>query len=271
MKVRDADALSADFARNRPDSFAQVLRAADASSIRAVLNELPPALPASVMARLPVPLILEVLEGSSEDVPEWLEEAPFDDAALLISRLPQHISSEQLSRVKSQRRRIRLKQYLNYPPHSLGALVSQPALVLSASTSLDEILAKLRDVAGEAFHGVVVLGEQNRYAGMLDPWHLLARGNSAAPAGDFVRAVPVLRPEMAAFSALSDSAWESHSRLPVVDHEGRFLGMIEYIDLLDVAPPESPREVRVLAALTEGFVRSCAALLRNTLTARPRA
>ncbi len=265
----DTGELGNDFARLRPDDFARVLRQGQPDEIRAVLRALPAELPVGVLARLPVELLLTLLESEHERLPEWLEAASFDAVTRLLGRLAPPRALALANAVDDRQARRRLLQHLNYPPHTLGSLVARPLLTFSTATPLDEVLSLLRDTELRDESAVVVLDADSRFAGMLDPWRLLGRGSAAATAGEFVRAVPILRPETSAVNALADPGWNDHLHLPVIDHERRLLGVITYAVLQDaVAGNRLGQEGRIAAELVESFARACGGLLERLLNVR---
>ena len=126
--MTEPDFLNADFARKHPDLFARSLGRGEAEEIAAVLEALPIAVAASIVSRLPASKV-QALQALDQQLDEkWLANAPVEDAKTLLSRMPRERSLMLVNSLTSRKRRHRLLQYLNYPAHSIGALVTDVPL-----------------------------------------------------------------------------------------------------------------------------------------------
>jgi CBS domain-containing protein len=72
------------------------------------------------------------------------------------------------------------------------------------------------------------------YLGSVKHWEERVRKSLAATAGDLMTKDPVVaRPQMTAHDAGGLIAEHGHNRLPVVDDEGRLLGVVTRVDVLE--------------------------------------
>lgn len=222
--MADVDALNADFARKHPDVFASILARGDEKEITTVLDRLPPAIAMSVASRLPASRISELLSSDEQTVMTWLADAPVDDAINLLGQIPRERCLVLVNSLQDRDRRRRFLQYLRYPSHSVGALVTDVPLKFASDIAAEEILEELREIDTDTTGPAVVILTEGRYLGLLDVWKLFAGEPVTGPARNYVIAVPPLHAETPVASALSDPNWLVYNWLAVVDHEHRVLG-----------------------------------------------
>jgi Mg/Co/Ni transporter MgtE len=221
-----SDPLLSDFARTHTDEFAAVLARGERSELVDVLQSLPAPLAVAVAARLPQQRLSELDAAERERLAGWLGEADFDDAAALVGRLPREAGLALVAAVADPQRQHRLAQFLHFPEHCVGAVVSSVPVQVQEDTPLPGVLAELRAAGSGEPVPAVVLSAAARLLGELDLWKLLLRGDDAGQAGDYARPIPVLHPEISLVAASELPHWSEHAWLPVVDHDDRLLGCV---------------------------------------------
>lgn len=267
--MADTDILNADFARKFPDKFARLLGRGDHSEITQVLKRLPGPVAASVVARLPASRIDLLLGAGASDAAHWLEDAPFNDAVALLSRIPRERSLVLVNSLKNRERRRRLLQYLRYPAHSVGALVTDAPVRIGCDTTIDDLLTELQSFDRNKSRQVVIVDSHGVYFGMLDAWRLLAGGPASGTAADFVVQVPPVHPETSLAAAVKDAAWNDHNWLPVIDHERRVVGGVSRGSVFNAASKfaHDARPGRdILSVLVGDVVHLFGELLTRSLT-----
>jgi magnesium transporter len=221
-----ADLLTTDFAQKHPDAFAKILGRGEPADIARVLRSLPPSMATAIIARLPTSRVTALLALGKHPDPKWLSSAPLDDTLMLLSRLPRENCLALINSLGESERRHELLQFLKYPAHSLGALVSAVPVRVMADMPAHEALAELRQLdSGDPGLLTVVRGD-GRYLGTLDLWSLLAKDPPPGQVRDYTLPTPALHPETSIVSARDDADWNNNNCLPVVDHEGRLLGAV---------------------------------------------
>lgn len=269
--MADTDVLNADFARKYPDKFARLLGRGDGNEISEVLKKLPRPVAASVVARLPASRIDLLLGAAEPDAAHWLADAPFNDAVALLSRIPRERSLVLVNSLKHRERRRRLLQYLKYPPHSIGALVTDAPFRIGSDTGVDEALAELRTFERDDPRPVVVVAPDGTYFGLLDPWRLLTGETPHGAVAEFTTKVPAIHPETSLAAAVKDPGWNDYSWLPVIDHERRILGGVSRRGVFAAASKiaHDARPGRdVLSVLVGDVVHLFGELLTRTLSRR---
>lgn len=222
--MSDVDALNADFARKHPDAFANVLVRGEEAEINTILNRLPPAVAVMVASRLPMSRMSELLRDHEDAVASWLADAPVNDAITLLGRIPRERCLALVNSLADRERRRRFLQYLQYPSHSVGALVTDVPLKFAADTPAEKVLADLREIDTDTTGPAVVILSEGRYLGLLDIWKLYAGEAVSGPIRNYLTAAPPLYAETPVASAIADPGWYSYNWLPVIDHEERVLG-----------------------------------------------
>ena len=119
-----ADVLSLDFASHDPAAFARTLSQGRPREIADILNSMPLGDAAAVAARMPVKRLGALVATDKVDARAWLMAANLDDAVRLAGQLPREHILALIESVDDTKRRNRLLQFLKYPAHSVGSVVS---------------------------------------------------------------------------------------------------------------------------------------------------
>ncbi len=268
--MADIDPLSLDFAVRHPDSFARVLGRGETDEIARIIDSLSPDRKASIIGRLPTPVIARLLESERQPA-EWLVDAPFDDAVILLSRLPREKRLALVNRVEDRDRKRRLLRHEQYPAHTVGSLVSDVPRRLQAESAATDVVAELREPDAEARGPVVVVDADGRYLGVLDRWRLLLCDRPTGQVGDYLLDVRAVRPETPTATVVLDEQWHTRNWLPVIDHRDRVLGAVSRERVFRAAGAhfENVRGASdVLIDLLADLVHVCEAVLVKALSRR---
>lgn len=219
-----SEILVADFAQRDPERFALVLAQGSFEELLAVLDTVPRSTAAAVAGRLPADAFDRLASDRFDTLCAWLNSASFDDAVVLLGRVSRARAIELVDRVEHDRLQRKLRQFMNFPEHCVGAIVKSVVVQVREDTPVAEVLSELRGAGGSEEIPAVVLNASGRLAGRLDLWKLLLTEAPLGTAGDFVAPVPVLHPETSIASAVELEYWNEHQWLPVVDGDHRVLG-----------------------------------------------
>lgn len=222
--MADVDPLLADFARQSPSEFARMLGRGEPDDIAALLEKLPPSSKAAIVSRLTPTRVDAILALGDSTMGEWLNDSPLDDAIRLLGRLPRERCLPLVNSLKNYKRRQKLLQYLHYPAHTLGALVSDALIRFGADVPATEVLQDIRKIGADKERPIVILHKDGRYLGLLDLTKLIAHETPTGPIRDYASIAPALRPETTLSSAQQDPSWHTYNWLPVIDREQRLLG-----------------------------------------------
>ena len=224
------DVLLVDFARNDQERFAAALGQESYEELLDILIQLPAELAVPVAARLPYRQLIQLVGNEADRVTSWLGSARVDDAALLIGRLPRERGIGLVNDMVDNERRRRLLQFLHFPAHCVGSVVTTAMVQVVEDAPVAEALAELRDADSAADRSgeipVVVLDGSGRYSGKLDLWRLLLDRNLTGQVRNYVLPAPTLRAEINLGGVRELAEWHEHLWLAVVDHEDRVLGVV---------------------------------------------
>lgn len=262
--MSNGNRLTLDFARKHPDDFARILGRGETREIADVLLSLPAATAASIASRLSASRVRAILAAETRVENDWLRAASLDDAKTLLSRMPREHSLTMVNAIEDRNRRRKLQQHLNYPAHSVGALVTDVPLRFSSAASADDVLAELRKLQSEDPPLVAILEADGRYLGTLDAWGLLLHKKSGKDLRALVIRTPSLHPETSLTSAAGDPGWKHNHWLPVIDHEQKLLGAITRASLFSAI--ENPQAGNAASGhLVEELVSDLMRLLGDVL------
>jgi CBS domain-containing protein len=227
-------------ARLHPAQLADLVEAASHNEgeeiIKAVGED--PELEADVFEELEASHQREFLEDRSDDeVAEVLARMELDDAADLVSELPEERREEVLALLPPVQRR-RLRALLGYDAATAGGLMSPDFVCVYPQATREDVLERLRvsRASAETLSWVFVMSSSKRLTG-------------AIPLADLLRAEPELRiGEVAGIprTVRPDADLEEIARLmtdfdltvvPVIDEEERLLGVVTVDDVLELVLP----------------------------------
>jgi Mg/Co/Ni transporter MgtE len=262
--MSSSNKLTLDFARKHPDDFARVLGRGEPREMADVLANLPAATAASIASRLSASRVRAILAAEPRFEDDWLREASLDDAKTLLSRMPRGHCLTVVNAIADRSRRRKLLQYLNYPAHSVGALVTDVPLRFSSASTAADVIAELREQDAKNPPLVAIVSPDGRYLGTLNAWGLLMQQKAGRELREFMTATPSLHPETSLHSAAAEPGWQRYDWLPVVDHEQKLLGGITRSSLYSAI--ENPQAGNVTAAhLFEVLFSDLVRLLGNAL------
>ncbi len=174
-----------------------------------------------------------------------------DDRADFIKALPQN-TVDALLPLMAQAERNDIRRLVSYPEETAGALMTTEYAALQADVTVSEALARLREIAPERETINYVYVVQNGIGKLLGVVTLT----------QLVRAAPgkrleeIMNTDMISIPVTEDQeeaarAFEHYDFLamPVVDDDGRLLGIITHDDILDVVVEESTEDAHRMAAV----------------------
>lgn len=222
-KIRE---LSLAFAEAHPDDAARVLEQLPAAEAAAFLSLLP--------ARLGAPVLRHMLPTAAA---RCLEQVDLDTAAGLVRDLDTQTGTGMLRYVEPTRREqligqlptaaaLAFRLLLAYPEDTVGAWVNARALAMAPDTPASEALERLRQ-STEPHTGLYVVDPDHKLLGQLTLGDLFRAGRG-------LRVHQVMKPVRHHLSARASLAaardhdgWNECSVLPVVERQGRFVGVLE--------------------------------------------
>jgi magnesium transporter len=255
IHARDATALARTLRPLHPSDVADVVEALPTEEERAYLLDCLPAAHASATLTEmeeeaePEELLASFDESRITAIFATLEQ---DDAADLIGDLEPEDQARVLAALPSADAR-ELRDLLRYPEESAGGLMTTELVVVDDAATVADAIDAVREQAREieAFYTIFVTGPGRRLRGTL-PFRALVTGEPHQLVGAL--AEPVVA------TVRADTDQEEVSRLlsrynlvalPVVDDDGRLLGLVSFDDVIDVIEAETTEDILRFAGTSE--------------------
>lgn len=251
LDTNDHDGLAALCESGHPASVAHALSEFDPRDSVEVFRRLPLQAAADVFSHLQTPEQVRIMEGlSRRRLTGLVSSMEPDNRAALLRSLPDR-SRDAILPGLAQAERDDILRLMAYPPHSAGAVMTSEYVSLAPNMSAREAIDTFRLVAPdrETVYYAYVLDEDRRLVGVLSLRELiLARPES------FVREIMKTRVFSARAEQDREEAVEIIARynllaLPVLDEQGRLVGIITHDDALDVLRSEYTEDMEKIMAI----------------------
>ena len=208
-------------------SLAGMLKVADEDTAREIAESLPPERLAEAVARL-----------EPSDAVDVLQKLPEEKRREVLQRLPEKLRRE-------------LQGLLRYPPESAGGVMTTSFPMLLRGARVEDALQLLRSRRYDITDTLAVVDEKGHLVGLV-------------PVDELLRATPGERVERLARrprATIEPGADREEAarlmlrydikRLPVVDEEGRLLGIIGIEDVAHVLAEEAAEDIAKLSGIAE--------------------
>ncbi len=239
------------------------LRPAELSRLFAILGD--EAL-AQLLARLDDRDAARILSRmSTAQAADILEEIDPDDATDILEEVDPALVEGLLVAMEPEEA-AELRDLMAYPPESAGGIMTPAFVAVAPNLRADQAVAALRRVAEEAetVNYVYVCDPGDHLLGVLS-LHALVLTAPSTPVRDLmvrdITTVPVLADQEEAARLLTE---RDLLALPVVDPDGRLVGIITADDVADVLEQEATEDIERLGGsqpLTEPYLRASPLLL----------
>jgi magnesium transporter len=185
-----------------------------------------------------------------ERVIEILEQMDPDDRTDLFEEMPAKVVNEYLRHLSPEERMVATK-LLGYPDDSVGRLMTTDYVAFRPNITAAESLAGLREVAldKETIYHCYIIDDTRKLVGYCSLKQILLADPSQT-LSEFMRTDPIsldARQDQEAAAQL----YKHYDllALPVVDSEGRLVGIVTFDDLVDVVEEEATEDVHKMAAI----------------------
>lgn len=204
-----------------------------------------------VLSELPeyfLPRILDLVDF--DQMAGILARQNTDDAVYLLSQLPEDKWTEILNRMETDKR-AKLEQLMMYPKDCAGYVMSLDYFAVQMETTVEEVLAKLREFPGRESIFYIYVLEGRRLVGVL-PLRNLVLSEARTPVKDIMKTS--LRTVLATDD--QDKAARLVGRynllaIPVVNENQELLGVITVDDVIDIFQDEATEDLYHMAGLSE--------------------
>jgi magnesium transporter len=229
------DELVRGFLTRYPREAAGELERLPVTGILDLVNRIPPAAAANLVAGLHRHTAVEVLSAMTDErFVHVFGEIDLMEGTALLSRMDKEELSRRLDQLPA-RTASAFRQLISYPPESAGHLMDPRVLIFRREEPVQRVLDQVRRIEGRRITDVCITDEKGRLEGVVELQDIAA-------AKPDLRLAEIMDPEPLKIHAMSPHddvvAFMDKGRLaslPVVDWEGRLLGIIRYSTLVDTA------------------------------------
>ncbi len=207
---------------------------------------------AAIFAYFPMEWQVKMVEGTGrEHMAHLIEKMSHDDRADLLRRLPEPVA-EGLLRLVDEADRRDIAHLVKYDENTAGALMTTDYAWLPANITVGEALERLRLQAPntETIYYVYVVDEQRRLRGVVSLRDLILAPRRALLADVLETTVVSVRDTDDREKVAHDFGEYDLLAMPVVDGEGRLVGIITSDDVLDVVVSEATEDVHRMGGVS---------------------
>jgi magnesium transporter len=249
--TRAATRLMRKFLDSYPAEAAQALERTPASDIARLLGRQPLDRAAQVLEHLVPPVATEVIASMTDaELKPLLPRLDPGRAAVLLSALDEPVREAKLELVPAPVARD-LRERMTYPPDSAGALMDpRIAVAFRAEQTVREVITRMRTLRRRRIYSIFLLDAEGVLTGVvpLQDVVLAAPGDRL---GELARGAPIT----VEVTASGDAVVEIISRynlplLPVVDADGRMVGVIRQPALMAAAAEEATADIQKMVGVS---------------------
>lgn len=239
--------------KSHPADIALLFKDLEAGEVRLLFDVLFSARRAAkTLKELPSDLLPDILALiEDEKVARVIARADPDDAVTFTDSLPEERREKVLALVDPDSRE-RVRQLISYPEGTVGRIMTTDYLALPPNTSAQGAIDKIRERGElETFFYLYVVEGSGRLVGVVPIRNLVI-----APQDRTLQEMMIADPIRAEVSMDQEEAARLVSKyellaLPIVDHEGRLLGIITVDDVIDIIDKETTEDMYKMAGLEE--------------------
>ena len=251
LERRDLHALRAALLEENEVDIAEFLEELPQDKIVVVFRALPKEMAAEVFSNLePDTQQVIIQSATDQEVSAIVEELYVDDAVDMLEELPANVVKRVLKAARPDTRKL-INQFLNYPDNSVGSIMTAEFTDLKQSMTVAQAIAHIRRTGenSESVYTCYVTDAGRRLEGVLTIKELLL-------AQDEQRIADLMETDVITAETTEDQE-EAVARmmkydfisLPVVDKEGRLVGIVTVDDVMDVMEEEATEDFEKMAAM----------------------
>lgn len=244
-------ALQRDLVEDFPEDAVRLLERQSPGEVAEILSRFPASTSASVWERLSPDVGIRALEALTESqAHEVLRQIdPTRTAAMLAMR--DEVTRDKFLALLPGTETEEIRSILAYPADSAGALMDPRVLLLRGETTVREALARIRSLHRRATRRLFVVDADNRLEGQVDI-------QDVATASATTRLEEIQRPVRAVVNAVAPreevvDVIEQYklTDLPVVDADGRLIGVVRYRNLMAAAEDEATVAMQTMVGVSK--------------------
>lgn len=222
------------YVSKHPADAARTVRIMETSQVAEVLEKLPASSAKLLLLRLPPLLAAQALQALDPAASAALLSAtPPVAAAAIVRSMPRERRAPVLAELSPEARRS-LSTLLRYSPGTAGALMDPEVLSVHQDATIGEALASLRRSPQHSLYYVYLVDDDLKLVGVVSIRELMAARPDMPVGLTANRQVEALSARASGESIVANPAWRRFHALPVVETNGRFVGVMRYESLREL-------------------------------------
>lgn len=185
------------------------------------------------------------------EIHEIIEELYMDDVVDMLEELPANMVRRVLKNAKPETRSL-INEFLQYPENSAGSLMTAEFIGLRKSMTVSESIAKIRRVGAdsEQIYTCYVMDNSRLLEGVITVRELLLASDDR-PISELMETnlITARTTDDREFVAQRMMKYDLLS-MPIVDSEGRLVGIVTVDDVMDVLQEEATEDFELMAAMS---------------------
>ena len=251
LERRDLHALRAALLEENEVDIAEFLEELPQDKIVVVFRALPKEMAAEVFSNLePDTQQVIIQSATDQEVSAIVEELYVDDAVDMLEELPANVVKRVLKAARPDTRKL-INQFLNYPDNSVGSIMTAEFTDLKQSMTVAQAIAHIRRTGenSESVYTCYVTDGGRRLEGVLTIKELLLAQDEQLIADLMETDVITAETTEDQEEAVARMMKYDFISLPVVDKEGRLVGIVTVDDVMDVMEEEATEDFEKMAAM----------------------
>lgn len=235
-----------------PSDIAGIFEEIPAEKLPLIYRLLPKELAAEVFVEMESDLQELLIRGFSDaELKEVVDELYVDDAADIVEEMPANVVKRILKQADPETRKM-INEILNYPEDSAGSIMTTEYVSLRPKMTVEEAFKRIKRVGvdKETIYTCYVTSDDKMLLGYVTIKELLL-------AGDEDKVEDVMDTNVISVMTTDDQEEAARAMgrynfiaLPVVDKEGRLVGIVTVDDAIDVMEEEATEDIEKMAAIT---------------------
>jgi len=179
-----------------------------------------------------------------------IEELYFDDMIDLIEEMPANVVKRILKHAKEDERKL-INQFLNYPEDSAGSLMTIEYVDLKRHMTVAEAIKRIKEIGvdKETIYTAYIIDQNRKLEGLISLRKLVI-------SDDDKRIDELMNSDLITVNTHDDQEYVARlfkkydlMALPVIDQEGRLIGIITIDDIVDVIDQENTEDFQKMAGI----------------------
>ena len=189
---------------------------------------------------------------SDNELKEVLSELYVDDAADLVEEMPANVV-KRILKAADPEMRSSINQILRYPEYSAGSIMTTEYVSLRPHMTVEEAILRIRrqGVDKETIYTCYVTAKDRTLIGLVTVKDLLLADDDETKIED------IMETNLIFVNTRTDQEEVAHMfskynflALPVVDNEGRMVGIVTFDDAMDVMEEEATEDMELMSGMT---------------------